>query len=148
MAEEISTKRIYDERSTVDAPHATPEMAKLIHDMCFYMQNKKVRELHLLRRQIRHRVFRIRDAIIRGQQPDPEHDSGLRAWVELQFQPGMSWYKHDAQERVVGGFTFEWDVSAKEPLKVIVPFEWDGHFDGDFAAEKKICVPPAFTKQG
>jgi hypothetical protein len=93
-------------------------------------------------------LFRIRDAILQGKEPSPEHDSGLRAWIELQFKPGMTWYRFDGNKRVIGGYTFEWDVSAEEPLKLIVPFEWDGYFDEAFAAEKKICVPPAFTKQG
>jgi len=80
------------------------------------------------RRQLRYRLFRIRDG-------SEEHDQGLKAWFELQFKPGMTWKR----------FTFEWDVAPKEPLKLITKWEWTkygGRFD-----EVGRCAPPAFTEQ-
>jgi hypothetical protein len=88
------------------------------------------------RRQIRYRLFRIRE----GGRVADAHDKGLKAFIAKQFQPGMTW----------DNFTFEWDIAPNDPLKVIprtiTNYEWldmGGAFDG---ADKK--VPPAFTRQG
>lgn len=123
--------------------HVTPEIAQLVAEMGRMMKKNDQRGLIVLRRKIRNRLFRIRDAIEQNKNPEKEHDSGLKAWMELQFQPDMTWYKKNEQGEIIGGFTFDWDVSAKEPLKLIIGFEWDGKVDTD-----KRCVPPAFTKQG
>lgn len=84
-----------------------------------------------LRREIRYRLFRIREE-------KKEYDFGLKKWIELQFREGMTW----------ANFTFIWDVSAIEPLKLIEPTEWDGRMVFDVGSKKKICDPPAFTNQG
>ena len=44
-------------------------------------------------------------------------------------------------------FTFTWDISAVEPLKVIAPMEWDGNMVFDVGTKKKSCDPSAFTHQ-
>ena len=119
--------------------HASEEMAKLIMEVSSAMINKNARALILLRRKIRYRLFRIKDAAIKGETPKKEHDSGLRKWMELQFPPGVTWNE----------YTFEWDVSAHEPLKLIIPMEWDGAYDSELYEKcgLKKCSPPAFTKQ-
>lgn len=85
----------------------------------------------IARKQIRYRLFRIREN-------KPEYDLGLKKWIELQFTQGMTWEN----------FTFMWDVSATDPLKVVEQMEWDGQIVFDKAAGKKFCDPPAFTHQG
>jgi len=84
------------------------------------------------RRKIRYRLFRIRD----GGPLAVEHDLGLKAWIELQFKPSMNWK----------GFTFSWDVSPSEPLKVITPFQWlsDG---GEIDEDTGLLIPSGFTNQ-
>lgn len=104
----------------VFASHATPEMAALIIEL----SSADTSKLRTLRRSIRNRLFGIRDG-------KSEADLGLKKWFELQFRTGMTW----------NDFTFSWDISCKEPLKLIGPFEWDGQvFDGR-------CDPAAFTHQ-
>lgn len=85
-----------------------------------------------IRRGIRYRLFRIRD----GGDIAKEHDKGLKSWIEFQFKPGMIWDE----------FTFTWDVSPSEPLKVISPFEWLAE-GGGIDPETGLCVPSGFTKQ-
>lgn len=85
----------------------------------------------IIRKQIRYRIFRIREG-------KSEYDLGLKKWIELQFTTGMNW----------DNFTFMWDVSANDPLKVVEQLEWDGQIVFDKAAGKKFCDPPAFTHQG
>ena len=155
------------------AEHATPEMAKLIFEVTEaqrkddviiekWQQNReKARKNWLLlseeergertrlglgfeenvpppvskwvrniRRKIRYRLFRIREG-------KKEFDKGLKKWMELQFSEGMTW----------ANFTFIWDVSSTDPLKVISPFEWDGQMIMDPSTKKKMCDPSAFTNQ-
>lgn len=83
-----------------------------------------------MRRGIRYRLFRIRE----GGRVAEEHDKGLKAWIELQFQPDMNWQ----------GFTFNWDVSPSAPLKVITPFEW---YSEGGQIDDGLLDPPGFTKQ-
>lgn len=117
-------------------------------------------ELRSQRRKIRNRLFRIRDAVAQGRKPDPEYDSGLKAWIEIQFQQGMQWVRKDNAGNIVGGFTFEWDVACNDPLKVIRQFAWDGMIERRPVPEMKngqptgrsvimdVCDPAAFTQQG
>ena len=73
--------------------------------------------------------------------------------MELQFRDHLKWFKlngdKDGNKEVDGGFTFEWDVSAQEPLKVVEALEWDGAFDSVLLEKCNVrkCVPPAFTRQ-
>lgn len=85
----------------------------------------------VVRKQIRYRIFRIREN-------KTEYDMGLKKWFELQFAVGMTWEN----------FSYTWDVSAKDPLKVIDAIEWDGQVILDKATGKRFCDPPAFTNQG
>ena len=81
------------------------------------------------RRKIRHRLFLIRmdkDTI----------DDDLRLHMESQFTSKMGWKN----------FTFEWDVSPKDPLKVITPEEWTREGGGMDLLTGKM-YPPAFTGQ-
>lgn len=64
-------------------------------------------------------------------------DMALKQWFEAQFGSSLNW--HD--------FTFKWDVSAQEPLKLITPFEWDGQMLKDKTSGTKFCDPSAFTQQ-
>jgi hypothetical protein len=149
VAQEVEVKEDLKE----EAPsHTSPGMAKLIHDMANMMASNDKRGLLLLRRKVRYRIFRIRDSLMKGQTPPTEYDDGLRAWIDLQLRSGMTWFrleKENGREKNVGGFSFNWDVSAKEPLKVIEAIEWDGGIDQDLFEKcgVKKCVPPAFTKQ-
>ena len=98
------------------------------------------KRLRHVRRNIRNRIFRVRAGNV-------EYDNGLRAYLEAQFTPDMTFDK----------FTFNWDVSPRNPLKVISPFEWvdeGGTFetinvlcDDGIARPQKLCDPTAFTKQ-
>jgi len=86
-----------------------------------------------IRRKIRYRIFRIREG-------KEQYDKGLKAWFELQFTEDMNW----------GNFTFDWDVSPSDPLKVITPMEWVSS-GGDLVtlpgSKVRNCDPPAFTRQ-
>jgi hypothetical protein len=86
----------------------------------------------VLRKHVRYRLFRIREG-------KEEYDGGLKKFIENQFQPGMNWKN----------FTFEWDVSPNEPLKVITPFDWikEGGRIVQLDSRNQICQPTAFTKQ-
>jgi hypothetical protein len=133
--------------------HASPQMANLILEMAKLMQSNNRKGLILMRRKIRNRLFKIRKALLEGQDPLAEDDSGLKKWIELQFNDHMKWYKlidKNGKKIVDGGFTFEWDISAQEPLKVVESLEWDGSFDQVLLEKCNVrkCVPPAFTKQG
>lgn len=128
--------------------HVTPEMAQLI----MTVSSKKVKEttapngrkyrVHPDRRLLRNRLFRIRSG-----DTSLEADGGLKKWMELQFKPGMAWQN----------FTFEWDVSPSEPLKVVSIHEWvaeggllESILDRNDAAGvvmRTQCTPTAFTKQ-
>lgn len=169
--------------SSADNPaHVTPEMAALIYklsDAMIVVQDYGKRDIKTLteeervalklarkllrgeRRKIRYRLFRIRDAVIQGNDPDPEYDSGLKAWMELQFQHGMTWAQHNREiNACIGGFTFEWDIACDEPLKVIPQFAWDGQVERRSVPEvingqstgrnviMDVCDPSAFTRQG
>jgi len=87
------------------------------------------------RRQIRNRIFRLRN----GAWETDKELKALKSWFELQFRPQWTWKK----------FTFDWDISAVEPLKAISPLEWDG----DVLKESlhgniyDLCDPTAFTRQ-
>jgi hypothetical protein len=85
----------------------------------------------VVRKQIRYRIFRIREG-------KSEYDLGLKKWFELQFAVGMTW----------DNFSFTWDVSSKDPLKIIDAIEWDGQVILDKQTGKRFCDPPAFTNQG
>lgn len=86
----------------------------------------------LFRRLLRNKIFRIRE----GKWADNKEFEAIKNWFERQFKPGMTW----------ANFTFEWDVSAIEPLKIITPFEWDGMLV-DGLGGSKLPDPAAFTKQ-
>ena len=112
------------------------EMLELIQQV----QTSEGKRLRHLRRKIRNRLFRIR-------QGNEDFDRGLRAFMEEQMTPDMSFEK----------FTFSWDVSPSNPLKVISVFEWvdeGGTFetlnvlcDDGIMRPQKMCDPTAFTKQ-
>lgn len=84
------------------------------------------------RRQIRYRLFRIREG-------KEEFDHGLKAFIENQFRPGMTWEN----------FTFEWDVAPNDVLKVITQFEWVSHGGVMREVDSKtmLCEPTGFTRQ-
>lgn len=136
--------------------HNTPEMHELIFKMTnaqknddLVYQNWKSKvgdsdkkqapirsETRILRKKIRYRLFRIKDAVLR-QQIAEEYDCGLKKWMELQFAQGMNWTN----------FTFLWDVSSIDPLKIVEQMEWDGSVVLDKSTGRRYCDPPAFTHQ-
>ena len=82
------------------------------------------------RRLVRYRLFRIREG-------NDEVIDDLKQHIEEQFQIGMNW----------NNFTFVWDVSPNDPLKVIRDDQWrDEGGRHDPITGKKY--PPAFTHQG
>lgn len=130
--------------------HASEYMAKLIMRMTSAMQNNNKREITLLRREIRRKLFQIRNKITNNDVFD-DNEKSLKKWFELQFHSGMSWFSKGQNNEIVGGFTWTWDISAQEPLKLIIPLEWDGNFDDGHdpnGMKMRLCVPPAFTRQG
>lgn len=109
----------------------TPEMQDLLHKV----NTGSKGQVFQLRRAIRYRLFRLRDGGRIGEQ----HDKGLKAFMERQFEGEMNW----------SNFTFEWDVAPNNPLQIIPRDisnnawrEIGGTFDG---ADRRY--PPAFTKQ-
>lgn len=84
-----------------------------------------------IRRKIRYKIFRLRE----GKWETDKELAALKSWFEKQFQ--AEWNFAD--------FTFLWDISAIDPLKVVTPFEWDG--DVVPGVGGKMCDPSAFTKQ-
>lgn len=98
------------------------------------------RNIRLLRRQLRYRIFRIRDG-------RDEFDHGLRKMLLGQLE-GRTTFDE---------FTFTWDLAPDDPLKVVTPFEWEsngGQFtevmelcDDGIARPKRLCKPTAFTHQ-
>ena len=115
------------------APHNTPELAALI---------AKLHTRRATRRTIRRQLFWIRNGT-RLEEVTP----GLKEFIEMQFKGTMKW----------SNFTFEWDVGANEPLKVISPLEWvqsGGKLEEvveapgtAFAKKVLVCDPAAFTQQ-
>ena len=81
------------------------------------------------RRNIRYRLFRIRDGA------DPVNDD-LKEYIQSQFQFGMTWRT----------FTFMWDVSPTDPLKVITE-EQRGDETGGYDPVTGMKSPPGFTHQ-
>lgn len=129
--------------------HITPEMMQLIakiEGMKVELRphiNGKTYLVHPHRRHIRNRLFRIRQGLT-----SPEFDGGLKAWMELQFKPGMTWEN----------FTFKWDISPDQPLKIVSIEEWvacggvletytERSEDGKYVLQTR-CSPTAFTNQG
>lgn len=109
-----------------------------LKSQCMSLTGKRLRKF---RRDIRYRIFRLREGK-RG-----NFDQGLFKLLQAQFEPGMTWES----------FTFNWDVAANDPLKVVTPYEWienGGTFEkimaldeNGTAREKRFCDPAAFTEQ-
>ena len=83
---------------------------------------------NLARRHIRYRLFRIR----RG---DDEVQDDLKEYIQRQFVGEMSW----------STFTFNWDVSPGDPLKVIKEDQWADEGGGHDVTG--AYNPTAFTRQ-
>jgi hypothetical protein len=81
------------------------------------------------RRNIRYRLFRIRE------NKDVVNDD-LKQFIESQFEFGMSWKT----------FTFTWDVSPQDPLKIITEDMWSDE-SGGYDSITGIKSPPGFTHQ-
>jgi hypothetical protein len=102
--------------------------------------NKKSREdynlpLNKQRKVIRRSLFGIRDAVMKGKLI-PEKQMDLKEYIESQFEFGMNW----------SNFTFIWDVSARDFLKVIKEDQWEeegGRYDGITG----MNYPSSFTHQ-
>ena len=96
------------------------------------------------RRKLRYKIFRIRDLTAAKTLSEDKELHSLAAWYEKQFRSGWGFVN----------FTFEWDISAVDPLKVISPFEWDGdvtdqtlRIEQGSRIQGKFCDPTAFTNQ-
>lgn len=81
------------------------------------------------RSKIRYNLYLIR-------QGKYTREDDLREYIESQFTHGMSWKN----------FTFKWDVSPKDPLKVITQDQWVSEGGGMDPVTGKMH-PPAFTSQ-
>lgn len=92
-----------------------------------------INENKVTRRDIRRHLFKIRNGVDLSSFPEYATYTELKTIIELQFVDEMNWEN----------FTYEWDVSAKDYLKVINKYEWDGRFDKFL----NRCDPSAFTKQ-
>ena len=97
-----------------------------------------------VRRKLRYKIFRIRDCVAANTLQEDKGLLSLASWYEKQFRSG--WHFRN--------FTFDWDISAIDPLKIISPFEWDGEVqDQTLRVEDgthvrgKFCDPTAFTNQ-
>lgn len=122
-------------------PQLTDDEANHLLDLKQQVMNSNPRQLRLLRRQLRYRIFRIRDG-------RSEFDSGLRRMLEGQLEGRTTF----------DDFTFAWDLAPNDPLKVVTPFEWEsngGTFttvqelcDDGLTRGKRLCNPTAFTHQG
>ena len=95
-----------------------------------------------IRRKLRYTLFRVRE----GKWKDDPELFAIKSWYEKQFRENWNF----------NVFTFDWDLSAKNPLKIISPFEWDGDLlqqierfinYGNTRVDGKYCDPTAFTKQ-
>ena len=112
----------------------------LLKQQVIQSANNKL-DLRTIRRRLRYRIFRLREG-------NETFDMGLRKLIESQFEPNMNWEN----------FTFEWDIGANDPLKVVSIFEWidsGGSFESlnvpcsdGVTRPQKQCKPTAFTKQG
>lgn len=119
----------------------TDEEAEHLLDLKQAAMTLKGAEFRKFRRDIRYRLFRIREGRL-------EYDNGLKKLIEQQFEPDMKW----------DNFTFRWDVSPKDPLKVIMEAEWvseGGAFEqvmvqgeDGVVRPQRVYTPPAFTRQG
>jgi len=103
------------------------------------------------RRAIRYKIFRIRDGVnnkdIENKDTTYEYDMMLKKVIEKQFTGFMSWLN----------FSFDWDVGANDPLKIVTSYTWldsGGKFENRLVPNEqgtniqcKVCSPTAFTKQ-
>jgi hypothetical protein len=96
----------------------------------FKAQSKWVRHE---RRSLRYKIFRIRE----GKWENNVELAALKSWYEKQLEDDWSF----------NDFTFKWDLSLADPLKVITPYEWDGNVVEFPGGGGKFCDPAAFTKQ-
>jgi len=118
----------------------TDEEADHLIDLKMQAQTANPRMRRHMRRQIRYRIFRIREG-------RNEFDKGLKKLIESQLEG------RDTLEQ----FTFSWDIAPNDPLKVVSMFEWEakgGKFDmiselcdDGITRQKRICSPTAFTQQ-
>jgi len=92
-------------------------------------------QLRTIRRKLRYKMFRIREG--KWQQDSELKD--IKEWIETQFENGWTFSGEN-------GFTFAWDLSVKNPLKIISPFEWDGTVQKDQIGTQRLD-PSAFTRQ-
>lgn len=121
--------------------HTGPEMASIIltleaaraKDKAANLMGPNSKWVRAYRRKIRYKIFRIRE----GKWQTDKELAALKSWFDLQIA-GFKDYTWDS-------FTFEWDVSATDPLKVISSMEWDGGLIKDQWGTH--CDPAAFTKQ-
>lgn len=122
-------------------PQLTDAEADHLLDLKQQVMSGNPRNIRLLRRQLRYRIFRIRDG-------RNEFDNGLRRMLEAQLEGRTTF----------DDFTFGWDLAPNDPLKVVTPFEWEsngGTFttvqelcDDGITRAKRLCNPTAFTHQG
>jgi len=132
LAEALVSIHAASEPEESSAPVPTENILALIDSIA---KAKNLDAVFHIRRAVRYRLFRIRD----GGRMGEAHDKGLKAQIEYQFLPGMTW----------SNFTFEWDVAPNNPLivihKSILNNEWRD-MGGKFTLADKM-TPPAFTHQ-
>lgn len=129
------------EETITEVNHRAPEMASLIlqyeaaraKDAEKGLTGHSSKYVRAFRRKIRYKIFRIRE----GKWQTDRELAALKAWFDIQNK--------DIRSYTWDNFTFTWDVSFLEPLKVISPMEWDGRIEK--TAHGTFCDPAAFTEQ-
>jgi len=112
-----------------------------ILDLQAQIERASPKQVRHLRRLLRNRIFRCR-------QGREGFDNGLIAHLEAQWSPDMG----------LSTFTFNWDLHPKDPLRVVMPFDWvdaGGTYVEMPAMDQKtgvlkkvrVCDPTAFTQQ-
>lgn len=126
--------------SVLDEPLTEEEADHLLKLKEQVIKATSARQILTLRRDIRRRIHKIRIG-------RKEFDKGLSKLLIAQFSAGMA----------IENFTFEWDISASDPLMVVSNFQWveqGGAFEtinevgkDGVTRPKQICYPTAFTRQ-
>lgn len=103
-------------------------------------------QLRAFRASLRKMIHRMRQGCV-VEHVEEDQLLGFKKLIESQFKHPMNWEN----------FTFEWDLSAKDPLKIITVYEWQeegGTFENRVVPDdrgnpvnQKFCQPTAFTRQ-
>lgn len=143
-------------------------LRKDLADLVLLVESCKTpRDKRSLRNELRRRLHRIRRGLVEDYPGMETHqddtnvrrklergmlDDALKDFIMRQFRALPNTLDRAGRQERMGwhNFTFEWDISAHEPLRVITKYEWDGRVispDWDPTDSKTLFDPPAFTNQ-